>query len=199
MTLYDTVMLFGPPGVGKGAIGKMLNNSEKYFSFSIGDMFRSIDGNTDMSKIVQPYISNGDLVPDDLTLRLLDRAILTNIDSGQYNPKTQFLLLDGIPRIASQVDLINQRVEVHRIINLYASNEILESRIERRANNHGREDDMDIDIARKRLKLFGEQTLPLLEQYNPKIILNIDSTGPIEEVHRAIFEEFKQNPISLFY
>jgi adenylate kinase len=149
---FRTVILFGPPGSGKGTQGKILGAVPGYFHCACGDVFRSLDPNSDMGKEFAKYSKTGSLVPDELTVRLWRQAIREKVESGQYKPEKQMLLLDGIPRTLEQAHLLAGDLDVRAVINLYCNDvEQIVARLSRRAKLENRADDTDIDVIRHRI------------------------------------------------
>lgn len=186
---YNAILLFGPPGVGKGTHGKKIGELEKYFHFSTGDMFRNVDTSTEIGAAVKSYMDRGELVPDDLTFKLFDVTVQKDVHDSRYNPQTQFLLLDGIPRSVEQVPLIDQREDVRQILYLDAPDSVLIERIRHRAIEEGRPEDQDPEVIQKRLDVYREKTLPVLGQYDPALIVKIDASVNVDEIYQCILQK----------
>jgi adenylate kinase len=184
---FRTVILFGPPGSGKGTQGKILGAMPGYFHCACGDVFRSLDPNSDMGKEFAKYSKTGSLVPDELTVRLWRQAIAEKVESAQYKPEKQMLLLDGIPRTLEQAHLLAGDLDVRAVINLYCNDvEQIVSRLSRRAKLENRADDTDIDVIRHRIDVYEEQTQPLLAYYTMGKIYRVNATRPPEAVTQDI-------------
>ncbi|MDY7107425.1 MAG: nucleoside monophosphate kinase, partial [Planctomycetota bacterium] len=95
---YKCVLLFGAPGTGKGTQGKMLGENDGFIHLATGDIFRSLDKESELGQKFLYYSSRGELVPDDLTIRLWQDHVRGLIDAGTYDPTRDILLLDGMPR-----------------------------------------------------------------------------------------------------
>src|SRR5690606_8759892 len=95
---YKTVLLFGAPGAGKGTQGKILGSIPGFFHCACGDVFRSIDVNSELGKIFYEHSSRGELVPDDVTVKMWAQNISARATLGAYKPHYDLLVLDGIPR-----------------------------------------------------------------------------------------------------
>ena len=186
---YSAILIFGPPGIGKGTQAKLLANDKKYFHFSTGDMFRALKKNPEMrdseiGKKVTGLIEDGNFVPDDLTVQLFYKTLKEYEEEGKYNPLEQTLLLDGIPRNSSQVELIKEKVEVKKIIYFYCSDDnILVERLKKRAVHEGRKDDREETI-KKRLEIYKKDTGAVLKKYDEKLILRINGMNSIEEIYK---------------
>jgi adenylate kinase len=196
---YKGILIFGAPGAGKGTQAKLLGEEKYYLHFSTGEMFRNLKNNSEIDKIladnIMNLISEGNLVPDDLTIKLFFQTLESYEKTGRYDPKTQVLILDGIPRNSNQVSLIKERIEVIGIIYLVIKDSnILVERLKKRAQIEGRADDSE-EVILKRLKTYEKETLEILNKYPKDIILEIDGLPPIEEIHRDIQTRLKAKTI----
>ena len=180
---YPSILLFGPPGVGKGTQGQMLGSIPRFFHLATGDMFRSLDKESEIGMEFTRYSSQGLLVPDFLTVRLWRQHVDQLIARELYNPTSDILLLDGIPRSVPQAESMNEHVNPIVIIHLACQdlNEMVK-RMQKRATEQGRPDDADESVIRKRFEVYSEQTAPVLACYDEAIIANIDALGTQAEV-----------------
>lgn len=184
---YRCVLLFGPPGVGKGTQGKILANIPGFFHLSVGDVFRSIDIGSPDGKEVYDYISRGELVPNDLTMKIWKKAVDAYVALSWYKPHEDLLVLDGMPRNVEQVEIVKDYLEIYRVIYLECSDqEDMVHRIRRRAIRENRTDDANEDIIRHRFSLYEKVTAPVLESYEDSIIHKVDCNGSPAEVLRSI-------------
>ncbi len=195
---YKAILIFGPPGAGKGTEAKILAESDKkYFHFSTGDMFRNLknDGqiaNSEVGRKILDMMPTGNLVPDDLTIELFFKTLEDYKKIGKYRPENHILILDGIPRNSAQVDLIKDKIEVVKIINLYCPDyDILVKRLVKRATLEGRKDDADENIVRKRLQIYDKETSAVLEKYSSELVLQIDGLKTIPEVAKEVSSKLK--------
>jgi adenylate kinase len=180
---YHSVLLFGPPGVGKGTQGQILGKIPGFFHLSVGDVFRALDINSPDGKEVYKYSSQGMLVPDETTVRIWKRNIDALTILSYYKPHEDLLILDGIPRNQRQAEILEQHVEVLQIIHLKCSDiEAMVHRIRRRAIRENRVDDAHEDIIRRRFDVYEHQTRPVLEYYPKKLIAEVDAFGSPAEV-----------------
>ena len=186
---YRCVPLFGPPGVGKGTQGKILANIPGLFHLSVGDVFRSIDISSPNGREVYRHISRGELVPDDLTIKIWRKAVEAYISLSRFKPREDLLILDGMPRNVQQVKMIQEYLEIHRVIYLKCSDEEdMIHRIRSRAIRENRTDDANETIIRRRFDVYRAVTEPVLNQYDPAIIHEVDANGSPAEV---LFEILK--------
>ncbi len=186
---YRTVLLFGPPGSGKGTQGKILGAMPAHFHCACGDVFRSLDPKSEMGQEFAKYSKTGSLVPDELTVKLWRTSIESLAASGQYKPADQYLLLDGIPRTLEQAQLMQDDLDVRAVINLYC-NDIAQivARLSKRALLEHRPDDTDIEVIRHRIDVYEEQTQPLLNFYTFGKIYRVNATRPPEMVTADILK-----------
>lgn len=177
------ILLFGAPGVGKGTQGKILGTIPGIYHLSSGDMFRSFEEKSPERKEFRKYSSRGELVPDELTIRIWRKWIDDRIREGKYNPHDELLLLDGIPRSVRQCELLDEHVEVLHILHLVLHDEdVMIQRIQGRALEDNRLDDADETIIRRRFEVYREKTQPLLQYYPPDLIDEINPIGTQAEV-----------------
>ena len=179
------VLLFGPPGVGKGTQGSLLDSIPGFKHVSTGEMFRSMDGNGPLGRKVRGYTKKGNFVPDALTIQIFRAHIEDYVATGTFNPADELLILDGIPRNTVQVELITADMNVRKVIHLVCRDE--EKMIERirlRAERENRADDARKEIVRHRFKVYEEQSAPVLNCYTKDMIVDVPADGePAEVLH----------------
>lgn len=185
---YNSVLLFGAPGVGKGTQGKILNSIPGFFNLACGEVFRALKADTPEGQQAHEHISRGELVPDELTIRVWRAAVDQHIDNKDFNPETDLLILDGIPRNVKQAEMMEESINVIRIIFLFCSDEqLLVDRIVGRSKKENRSDDVDVEIIRKRQQIYRNQTKPVLNCYPESLISQIDAVGnPVEVLHNIL-------------
>jgi len=201
---YKTVLLFGAPGSGKGTQGKILGNIPGFYHCACGDVFRSIDIRSDLGKIFYEHSSRGQLVPDDVTVRMWKEAIHGHTVTKQYKPSFDLLVLDGIPRTKAQAEIMDEHIEVLKLIHLVCNNEkAMFERLRRRALKENRHDDADEKVIRNRWKVYESETAPVLAHYPKETIAEIDAVAspakvfhqvlsiamPIQESHFVTFKD----------
>jgi adenylate kinase len=184
---YPTVLLFGAPGSGKGTQGKILGQTPNYFHFACGDVFRSLDPNSEMGQVFARYSKSGALVPDEFTVELWRQSIEKTVAAGKFRPEKQILLLDGIPRTLKQATIMAPLLGVQAVIYLFI-NDVAQivDRLRHRATVENRPDDTDIEVIRYRIEVYEEQTSPLLRYYANNHIYRINATQPPERVTQDI-------------
>ena len=187
---YHTVLLFGAPGAGKGTQGRILGQVPGFFHLSCGDVFRSLDINSPEGREIYKYSSKGMLVPDETTIRVWKRHLDALTVLSHYKPHEDLLILDGIPRNRRQAEIVEEHIEVLKIIHLKCPDtEAMIHRVRRRAIRENRVDDAQEEIIRKRFQVYEQETKPVLEYYNQKLISEVDAIGSPAEVLLKTLEE----------
>ncbi len=186
---YNTVLLFGAPGVGKGTQGKILGQIPGMRHLATGDIFRSLDRQSDLGQQFLEYSSRGELVPDDLTIQVWQQHVQKLIDTGCYCPAHDLLVLDGIPRSLAQATAMDRHITVLRIIHLTCANvDEMVARMRRRALRENRHDDADEAVIRRRFEVYERETHPVLSHYDPQLITEINCIGTPAEVLLHVLE-----------
>ena len=186
---YRTVLLFGAPGSGKGTQGKILGSIPNFFHFACGDAFRNLRIDDPLGRIFIEYSSRGQLVPDEPTITLWAKNIQASTLDGEFNPDRDTLVLDGIPRNVHQAEMLKDTLDVQAVCNLTCAdmNKMIE-RLQRRALRENRLDDANLDVIRRRLETYEQETKPVLDYYGPKLVHTIDSTESPLNVLRGILD-----------
>jgi adenylate kinase len=186
---YQTVLLFGPPGSGKGTQGKIFAAIPGFFHFSCGDVFRRLDVNTRLGRIFLEYSSRGELVPDDAVVEMWSRHINAQEILGAYKPVTDLLVLDGIPRTVNQTELLRDKIDVLHVVHLVCRDEVkMIERLRRRAIKENRIDDAKESVIRHRWEVYRQETAPVLDSYSPNIVSEVDAEGSPAEVLRRTLD-----------
>ena len=202
---YNTVLLFGAPGVGKGTQGKLLGQIPGMRHLATGDLFRSIDKQSEIGREVLGYMSRGELVPDELTVRLWEQHVQRLIASSAYCPEADLLLLDGIPRSRMQATMLEPHVNVLRVIHLATPDvDEMVTRMKRRALKENRPDDADEAVIRRRFEVYEKETRPVLSHYDKKLISEVNAIGSPAEVLMHVLQQlvpvynrYFENPLGL--
>jgi adenylate kinase len=190
---YKTILLFGAPGAGKGTQGKILGTIPHFFHCACGDVFRSLSATNPLAKVFIEYTGRGQLVPDEPTVKLWRRFIDNCKHSGRFHPKEDLLVLDGIPRNLHQAEMLDSVLDVRAIFYLHCPNfNSLVHRLQRRALKENRLDDANLDVIRHRLKVYEQETKPVLSFYGPKRVYRIDSTQSPTKVLRDILGKIEK-------
>ncbi|MBI2134628.1 adenylate kinase [Candidatus Woesearchaeota archaeon] len=201
------IILLGPPGVGKGTIASRLCKKLNLPHIATGDMLReNVANKTRLGLKAKNYMNKGLLVPDELVIEMMKERLKSK------DAKKGFVL-DGFPRTINQADEIAKAIKVFKVINLQAPDEIIVKRLGRRRvcsecgfiyhldfikpNREGycdkcsgtlyqREDDKP-ETVEQRLKVYNQQTAPLIKYYNDKeVLVDIDGSGSPEDVFELV-------------
>jgi adenylate kinase len=185
---YKTILLFGAPGSGKGTQGKILGSIPGFFHTACGDIFRSLDLQSEMGRVAWEYSSRGELVPDEFTVKLWRQYIKGMEMVNQFHPETEFLILDGIPRDVKQAELLEDTIDVLKVIHLRCADmKKMVERLRRRALKENRLDDANDKVIQHRLEVYDAETRPILDFYPPSKIIRVDATmSQIRVLHEII-------------
>jgi adenylate kinase len=184
---FRSVLIFGPPGSGKGTLGKFLSSAGNHCHLSSGEIFRTLSPESPAGKLYHNYASKGLLLPDEVTLQIWHHFVHGLIATNRYFPKQQLLLLDGIPRTLKQAELLEKHIKVEGVIVLEIKHfEELVKRLQRRAIIEKRTDDMDVNILRTRMEVYLKDTKELLKHYPASLISRFDAEQKPLEVLRDV-------------
>ena len=169
MKSLEVLIFLGPPGSGKGTQAEILTEKLNLNHLSIGDLLReNIEKNTELGKLASDYVRSGELVPDELIIDLMDSYFTSVKNKNDISG----IILDGFPRTIKQAialeDKIKQlNVSIKAVVNL----DISDQKILNRLAGRGRDDDKP-ELIKNRLKVYRNQTKPLLEFYNKRSLLD---------------------------
>lgn len=158
------LVLFGKPGAGKGTQAAFLKTTFNLVHISTGDLFRyNIKNETKLGKLAQSYMDNGDLVPDQVTIDMLEAEV-------DRNPNAEGFIFDGFPRTEAQAGALDtfletKNMKVNATIALEAEDDILVKRLLERGQTSGRTDDQDEEKIRNRFDEYNQKTAPLRDYY----------------------------------
>jgi adenylate kinase len=181
------VLLLGPQGAGKGTQGKLISTEYGLPHIATGDILRAaMAEGTELGRQVKPIYDAGGLVPDDVMIALIRERLSADDAANGF-------VLDGFPRTAVQAEALDEMLEeIDRPLSVVLEFQLPEKvsidRLTRRAGKEGRADDTPESI-RNRLRLYHEQTEPLIEHYRARgNLVGIPAAKPIE----AVFEDIQQ-------
>ena len=182
------LVLFGKPGAGKGTQAAFLKDKYNLVHISTGDIFRyNIKNETKLGKLAQSYMDKGDLVPDEVTIQMLQEEV-------EKNPNAEGFIFDGFPRTIAQAEaldafLSSKGMRIHGTLALEADDEVLIKRLVERGKVSGRTDDQDEEKIRNRFTEYNEKTAPLITFYQTQGKYHtINGIGTIEEITTRLSE-----------
>ena len=182
------LVLFGKPGAGKGTQAAFLKDKYNLVHISTGDIFRyNIKNETKLGKLAQSYMDKGDLVPDEVTIQMLQEEV-------EKNPNAEGFIFDGFPRTIAQAEaldafLSSKGMRIHGTLALEADDEVLIKRLVERGKVSGRTDDQDEEKIRNRFTEYNEKTAPLIAFYQAQGKYHpINGIGTIEEITTRLSE-----------
>jgi adenylate kinase len=184
------IILFGPPGAGKGTQSEKIIDNYKLTHIATGDLFRKHLGEgTDLGKLAQKYMDEGNLVPDEVVIGMVDEKIKeTKANSSGY-------IFDGFPRTVPQAKALDTLLaekgeKIAGMIALEVPEEELKKRIKERGKTSGRTDDQDEAKIENRIKVYQEETLPVANYYDGEgKFVKIHGVGSIDEIFDKISNE----------
>ncbi len=180
---YNTFILFGAPGSGKGTQGKTLGTIPRFYHCACGDVFRSIDTRTKVGNAFLEYSSKGELVPDEITVELWRAAIDAAVEVHKFKPDIDTLVLDGIPRNIGQAKIMEDMIDVKKVFHLSCpSRETLFYRLKKRALKDNRLDDANDQVIQRRLDTYETESKPVLSYYPKEMVTVVDATQPPSKV-----------------
>ena len=180
------IVLFGKPGAGKGTQAEFLKEKYNLTHLSTGDIFRfNIKNDTELGKLAKSYMDKGDLVPDEVTIKMLQSEV-------DKNPQSAGFLFDGFPRTIAQADALDQFLaskgqDITATVALEANDEILVQRLLERGKTSGRPDDQDEELIRNRYREYNNNTAPLMDYYKAQNkFYAVNGIGSVEEITQRL-------------
>ena len=181
-------VLFGKPGSGKGTQAEHLSEKYKLYHISTGDLFRkNISQNTNLGLLAQSYMDKGELVPDEVTIKMLENEI-------KENPQSKGFLFDGFPRTIAQAESLDKflksiDMQINATIALDVDEEELISRIIDRGKTSNRSDDQDIEKIQNRFNEYNMKTSTLSRYYkDQKKFFEVDGSGTVDEITKRLID-----------
>lgn len=183
------LILFGPPGSGKGTQAKKLVEQYGLAHISTGDLFRSeMKKETELGIRAKEYMAKGELVPDEVTIGMLKNRVNELADAKGF-------IFDGFPRTVAQAEALDHlleenNTEVHGLVALEVPDQEIIDRILLRGKTSGRPDDNDTDIIRNRIEVYRAETTQVYDYY-AKVGKShtVDGLGSIEEIFGRLCDE----------
>jgi adenylate kinase len=156
---------------------------------AMGDIFRGLDTESEIGREFLSYSTKGELVPDELTVRVFRHHVEGQIEAGRIDPAYHTLILDGIPRTALQVELLEQVIDVRKIVHLVMDDrDALIARLVGRAGKSNRPDDADRSVIENRIAVYHRETQPVLDAYRKRLIARVNADQPPLAVLRDLAE-----------
>lgn len=183
------LILFGPPGSGKGTQSEKLISTYGLKHLSTGDLLRSeIASKTELGLKAKSFMDAGQLVPDAVVIGMVDAAISANKGVNGF-------LFDGFPRTKAQAEALDalmqsHATEIHVVLALDVPEEELIQRMIGRAKTSGRSDDADPEVQKKRIAVYRNETLAVAEHYNMyNKVIHLNGLGTIDEIFSSLCKE----------
>lgn len=187
------LILFGPPGSGKGTQAEKLVEKYQLLHISTGDLLRSeIKNETPLGVEAKKYIDKGELVPDEVVIGMISSQLDQNVG------KVKGFIFDGFPRTQPQAEALDKLLDlkntaITQLVALNVSEEEVVARIIKRGETSGRSDDNDQNIIRNRFQVYLNETTAVAEHYKSKgKYSEVKSEGTIEEVFEALTQVIDQ-------
>ncbi|WP_294212653.1 adenylate kinase [uncultured Chryseobacterium sp.] len=187
------IVLFGPPGSGKGTQAQNLIEKFNLKQISTGDLFRfNMKNDTELGKLAKSYIDKGELVPDQVTTDML-------IDELRKPTDTNGFIFDGYPRTVAQTEALEKIVqeelndEIDVCLSLVVEDKILVERLLKRGETSGRSDDSNVEIIENRIKEYYSKTAEVAELYKQQgKYVEVNGVGDINEISEKLFSEVEK-------
>jgi len=182
------IVLFGPPGAGKGTQSENLIRKYGLVHLSTGDIFRSnIKGETELGRLAKSYMDKGELVPDAVTIAMLESEVKKHPDAAGF-------IFDGFPRTSAQAEaldnfLASANESITCMVALEVEENELKTRLLNRAKTSGRVDDADPEIIHNRIEVYNRETAPVADFYRTQgKFKSVNGIGGLEEISNRLFE-----------
>ena len=187
------LILFGKPGSGKGTQAEFVKIKYNLIHISTGDLFRyNISNNTDLGLLAKSYMDKGDLVPDEVTIKMLEAEV-------KKHPNSNGFIFDGFPRTTLQAEILDQflsklKLSISMTIALEVDENLLIDRLINRGKDSGRADDQDRSKIQNRFDEYNNKTSPLINYYkNQCKFFEVNGVGDIDEISTRIFNTIDNN------
>lgn len=189
------LILFGPPGSGKGTQATKLAEEFNLYHISTGDLFRSeLKNETPLGVEAKKYMDKGELVPDEVTIGMLSNKL------DEYAGKVNGFIFDGFPRTQPQAEALDKLLDLKSTsISLVLALEVQENEIvnrildRARSSENPRADDLDENIIRNRYQVYLKQTAQVADHYKKvNKVIELNGVGTIEEIFESLKNEINK-------
>jgi len=187
------LILFGKPGSGKGTQAEFVKQKYDLVHISTGDVFRfNISKNTELGELAKSYMDKGDLVPDKVTIKMLEAEV-------EKFPNANGFIFDGFPRTSTQAQILDdflnsKNMSISMTIALEVDENLLIDRLINRGKDSGRTDDQDKSKIQNRFDEYNKKTAPLIYYYKSQNkFFEIDGIGEINDISNRIFDVIDKN------
>ncbi|MFN5418255.1 MAG: adenylate kinase [Flavobacteriia bacterium] len=182
------IVLFGPPGAGKGTQSERLIEKYGLIHLSTGDIFRAnIKGETDLGILAKSFMDKGSLVPDEVTINMLKEEVLKRNDAKGF-------IFDGFPRTNAQANALDEflaslNTKISLMLALDVEEEELKERLLKRAEFSGRPDDANPEVIQHRINVYIKETMPVKSYYEAQNkFISINGHGSIDEISERLYQ-----------
>ena len=190
------LILFGPPGSGKGTQSEKLIENYGWIHLSTGNLLREeIARQTKLGLEAKAYIDKGQLVPDEVVIGMIRTLLDTN-------PQARGFLFDGFPRTVAQAEALDELLlekgsSITLVLALQVGEEELVQRLMNRGKTSGRSDDTDVNIIRARIREYENKTAPVAHHYGKSgKVVDIKGEGSVDDIFRALAHEVETKSVS---
>ncbi|MBD2752036.1 adenylate kinase [Spirosoma validum] len=187
------LVLFGPPGAGKGTQSEKLIRKYNLVHLSTGDLLRSqIAAGTELGLRAKQLMDQGLLVPDEVVIGMIDNKL-------RENQAAQGFIFDGFPRTVLQAEALDQLLSLYKapitiMVALVVNDEELIRRLLKRGETSGRPDDRDEATARRRVSVYNKETMPVADYYGQQgKFAAIDGIGEIDDIFQTICQKIEES------
>ena len=182
------IVIFGKPGSGKGTQANFLKEKYNLYHISTGDLFRkNISNQTKLGVEAKSYLDNGDLVPDSVTIKMLENEVLSNKEVNGY-------IFDGFPRTLNQAESLDDflssiNLKINATIALDVNEDELITRLLDRGKTTNRSDDQDIEKIKNRFNEYNTKTSILINFYSKQDkFFSVDGKGSVHDITQRLFD-----------